>query len=110
MHAPTKGRSERGLHLCVARIAIRTRGVAQHIQLNVAIVFGWGRQSVLFQGDESFLRNHVGVPLLVERGFHLDVGVSRFSEFVVHHLFHNSQGRTAAESGGEFNDGMSGLG
>ena len=100
MHAPTKGRSERGLHLRVSRIAIRTRGIAQHLQLNVAIVFGWGRQSMLFEGDEPFFGNHVGVPLLVERGFHLDVGVSRFGEFVVHHLLHDSQGRTAAESGG----------
>ena len=99
MHAPTKCRSERGLHLCVARIAIRTRGVAQHIQLNIAIVFGWGRQSMLFQGDESFFGNHVGVPLLVERGFHLDVRIARFGEFVVHHLLHDAQGRTATEGG-----------
>ena len=99
MHAPTKGRSERGLHLCVARIAIRTRGVAQHIQFNVAIVFGWGRQSVLFEGDEPFFGNHVGVPLLVESGFHLDVCIARFREFIVHHLLHDSQGRTATEGG-----------
>ena len=99
MHAPTKCRSERGLHLGVARIAIRTRGVAQHIQFNVAIVFGWGRQSVLFQGDESFFGNHVGVPLLVESGFHLDVRIARFREFIVHHLLHDAQGRTATEGG-----------
>ena len=97
MHTATKGRSERGLHLRVARIAIRTRGVAQHIQLNIAIMFGWRRQSVLFQGYEPFFGNHVGVPLLVESGFYLDLGVSRFSELVVHHLFHDAQGRTATE-------------
>ena len=65
---------------------------------------------MLFECDEAFFGNHVGVPLFVERGFHLDVRVARFGEFVVHHLFHNSQGRTAAESGGEFDDGVSGLG
>lgn len=65
---------------------------------------------MLFECDEAFFGDHVGVPLFVERGFHLDVCVARFGEFVVHHLFHDSQGRTSTESGCEFDDGVSGLG
>jgi len=109
VHAATQGRAKRGLHFGIARVAVRTRGVAQHIQFNIPIVFGWRCQSVLFQGDESFFGNHVGVPLLVECGFHLDVRIARFGEFVVHHLLHDPQGRTAAKSGGEFDDGVAGF-